>query len=206
MKPVTRRSVTTGLAAAVTAIPAVRLSVGAESASELPGLIKAHRAAYRAFCNAITRREKMEEAYKDTDVTVPCQLGNSFSLSYGREFCQEHILAAYYGQRERLKPLSRIAPPTRTRIALVIRFAMFSGRLQRRRQFHRLGVSVAATLLAVGILLIAICAERGLDMFEVLEADRAPIILGVLIALIGLGFLCLIAYFTIWAVARFTSR
>jgi hypothetical protein len=83
---------------------------------------------------------------------------------------------------------------------------MFSGRLQRRRQFHHLGVSVAATLLAVGILLIAICAERGLDMFEVLEADRAPIILGVLIALIGLGFFCLIAYFAIWAVARITSR
>lgn len=110
MKPLSRRAVTTGLAAAVTAIPAVGLCVGAESASELPGLIKAHRAAYRAFCNAIRRREKLEEAYKATDVVVPCLLGDAFSLSYGRQFCEEHLVAEYRRQRASLERLSRIAP------------------------------------------------------------------------------------------------
>jgi hypothetical protein len=47
-KLLSRRSVTTGIVAAVTAIPAVGLAKGAKEASELPALIEAHRAAYRA--------------------------------------------------------------------------------------------------------------------------------------------------------------
>ena len=60
---------------------------------------------------------------------------------------------------------------------------MFSTRLERLRQFNRLAVLVAATLLAVGILLIAVWAVRAFNMLGVAEADRAPIIIGVLIAL-----------------------
>jgi hypothetical protein len=58
MKPLSRRSVTTGLAAAVTAIPAVGLGVGAKDGSKLQELITAHRAAYKAFGKAIDASRK----------------------------------------------------------------------------------------------------------------------------------------------------
>ena len=57
MKPLTRRSVTTGLAAAVTVIPAGGLCKGAESDAELASLIEQHKAAYVAFDLAIDREE-----------------------------------------------------------------------------------------------------------------------------------------------------
>ena len=60
---------------------------------------------------------------------------------------------------------------------------MFSTRLERLRQFNRLAVLAAATLLVVGIALIAVWAVRAFNMLGVAEADRAPIIIGVLIAL-----------------------
>lgn len=112
-KLLSRRSVTTGMLAAVTAIPAVGLAKGAKEASELPVLIKAHRAAYRAFCNAIDRQNKIEEdeARKPTEAAVPCLMaGEAYSIKYGREFCEEHLGAAYNKQRERLKGLARVAP------------------------------------------------------------------------------------------------
>ena len=88
----------------------------------------------------------------------------------------------------------------------VLRSAMFSTRLERRRQFNRLAVLVAATVLAVGIVLIAVWAVRAFDMLGAAEADRAPIMIGVLIALAVLVVLCLIAYAAVRAVGRFTSR
>jgi len=88
----------------------------------------------------------------------------------------------------------------------VLRSAMFSATLERRRRIHRWAVVVAATLLAVGIGLIAIWAVRAFYMLEAVEADRAPIIIGVLIALAGLVVLCLIAYGAIRAYGRITSR
>jgi hypothetical protein len=69
---------------------------------------------------------------------------------------------------------------------------VFSARLERLRQFDRLAVLAAATLLAVGIALIAVWAVRALNMLEAAEVDRAPIIIGVLIALAALVVLCLI--------------
>ncbi|MGA8823382.1 MAG: hypothetical protein WB613_11220 [Pseudolabrys sp.] len=57
-------------------------------------------------------------------------------------------------------------------------------------------------LFAVGIALIAVWAVRAFDMFEAAEADRGPIILGVLIALAVLVVLCLIAYAVVRAVGR----
>jgi hypothetical protein len=88
----------------------------------------------------------------------------------------------------------------------VLPSAMFSTRLERRRKFNRLAVLVAATLLAVGITLIAIWAVQAFDMLGAAEADRAPIIIGVLIALAALFLLCLIAFAAVRAVGRFTSR
>jgi len=85
----------------------------------------------------------------------------------------------------------------------MLRSAMFSTRLERRRQFNRLAVLAAATLFAVGIPLIAVWAVRAFDMFEAAEADRGPIILGVLIALAVLVVLCLITYAVVRAVGRY---
>jgi hypothetical protein len=84
--------------------------------------------------------------------------------------------------------------------------AMFSDTLERRLRFHRLAILVAATLLAVGIALIVIWAVRASSMLEAADADRAPIIFGVPIALTGLLVLCLIAYGAIRAFGRLTSH
>ena len=64
----------------------------------------------------------------------------------------------------------------------------------------------AVTLLAVGIALIAVWAVRAFDMLEAAEVDRAPIIIGVLIALAVLVVLCLIVYAAVRSVGRFTLR
>jgi hypothetical protein len=81
---------------------------------------------------------------------------------------------------------------------------MFSTKLDRRRQFNRLAFLAAGTLLAVGIALVAFGAVRAFNMLEAAEADRAPIIIGVLVALAVLVVLCLIAYAAVRAVGRFT--
>ena len=83
---------------------------------------------------------------------------------------------------------------------------MFSARLERLRQFDRLAELVAATLLAGGIVLIAVWTVRALKMLEAAEVDRAPIITGVVIALAVLVVLCLIVYVAVRAVGRFISR
>jgi uncharacterized membrane protein (DUF485 family) len=83
---------------------------------------------------------------------------------------------------------------------------VFSAKLKRLRQFDRLAVLVAATLLAVGIALIAVWALRALNMLEAAEVDRAPTTVGVLIALAVLVVLCLIVYAAVRAVGRLTSR
>jgi len=102
--------------ALVAAAPAAITLAGATAAaasSDLARLLEDHRVAYRAFCDAIDREQEMssahKDAYKDT-IIVPCLLGGGFSLAQGREFCEEHIAAAYFNQRDRLKQLSRVAP------------------------------------------------------------------------------------------------
>ena len=81
---------------------------------------------------------------------------------------------------------------------------MFSTKLDRRRQFNRLAFLAAATLLAVGVALIAVGAVRAFNMLEAADADRAPIIIGVLVALAVLVVLCVIAYAAVRAVGRCT--
>jgi hypothetical protein len=83
---------------------------------------------------------------------------------------------------------------------------MFSDTLERRQRFHRLAILVAATLLAAGIALIMIWAVRASSMLEAADADRAPIIFGVVIALTGLLVLCLIAYGAVCVFGRLTSH
>jgi multidrug resistance efflux pump len=70
---------------------------------------------------------------------------------------------------------------------------MFSAKLERQKRFHRLAILVAATVFATGVVLIAIWAVRASSMLTTADADRAPIIIGVLIALAGLFALCLVA-------------
>jgi hypothetical protein len=82
---------------------------------------------------------------------------------------------------------------------------MFSAKLERQKRFHRLAIFVAATLFATGIVLIAILAVRASSMLMAADANRAPIIIGVLIALAGLFALCIVAYGAVRAFGRFPS-
>ena len=80
---------------------------------------------------------------------------------------------------------------------------MFSAKLERRRQFHRLAIVVAATVFVVGSVLIVIGAIRAFTLLE--DANSTPIILGILIALAGLLVLSLIPYGVVRAFGRFPS-
>ncbi len=82
---------------------------------------------------------------------------------------------------------------------------MFSATLERRRRINRWALAVAATLLAIGVPLIAIWAVRAYDMLGTLGANRMPIVLSVLVAIVGLLILCLVAYAAIRAYGRFTE-
>jgi hypothetical protein len=82
---------------------------------------------------------------------------------------------------------------------------MFSAKLERRKRFDRLAIWVAVTLFAAGVVLIAIWAVRASSMLTAADADRTPIIIGVLIALAGLFALCLIAYGAVRVFGRFPS-
>ena len=64
-KTLTRRSVTAGLAAALTAVPSVGLCKGASDASELHSLIEAHRVAWAAFEVEVEwdMREQVRDSY-----------------------------------------------------------------------------------------------------------------------------------------------
>jgi hypothetical protein len=64
---------------------------------------------------------------------------------------------------------------------------------------------VAATVFATGIVLIAIWAVRASSMLTTADADRAPLIIGVLIALVGLFALWLVAYGAVRVFGRFPS-
>jgi hypothetical protein len=82
---------------------------------------------------------------------------------------------------------------------------MFSATLERRRRINRWALTVAATLLAIGVPLIVIWAVRAYDMLGIVGASRMPIVLSVLVAIVGLLILCLVAYAAIRAYGRFTE-
>ena len=58
----------------------------------------------------------------------------------------------------------------------------------------------------LGIALIAVWAVRAYNMLGAAEVDRAPIIIGVLVALAILVVVRLIAYAAVRAIGRFTLR
>lgn len=107
MKPLSRRKAMTVVAAAPAAVV---LGATAEASSDLPSLIEKHRAAYKTFGDAIDDLEAKKAKVRNPEVVVPCFLGGGFSLYAGHEFCEEHILAAYYNQARRLKEMDRIEP------------------------------------------------------------------------------------------------
>ena len=83
---------------------------------------------------------------------------------------------------------------------------MFSRTLDNRRKFHQLGMVAAATLFVAGVALIATSTIMGLDMFQVIEANRAPVFAGMFIALVALSLLCLVSYYMVRAIGWFRSR
>lgn len=83
------------------------------------------------------------------------------------------------------------------------RRTLFSSKIEQRRRYNVLAVSVAATLFVAGLGLIAFSALRGFDMLAATtDADSTPIMMGVLIAVGSLIVLCLIAYGAIRAYGR----
>jgi hypothetical protein len=76
MKPLSRRSVTTGLAAAVTAVPAVGFCKGAEGPSELAAIVRRYFAELAAF-NADPRGDDDEfyNADQPFDATLQQMIG-----------------------------------------------------------------------------------------------------------------------------------
>jgi hypothetical protein len=82
---------------------------------------------------------------------------------------------------------------------------MFSAKLERRRQFHRLAILVAVTVFVVGSALIVIGAMRAFTLLEAADANSTPIILGIMLALVCLLVLSLIAYGVVRAFGRFPS-
>jgi hypothetical protein len=98
---------------------------------------------------------------------------------------------------------SRVHPAARARHVTLPR--MFSAKLERRRQFHRLAIVVAVTVFVVGSVLIVIGAMRAFTLLEAADANSTPIILGIMIALACLLVLSLIAYGVVRAFGRFPS-
>ena len=107
----TRRSVTAGLAVAVTAIPAVGLAKGAEDATELNALIKAHRGAFRAFGVAIDREQAARDLLRKGEPIVDFDfLRTGNSLYIGQEDCTQILSREFENCRSKLKMLERIMP------------------------------------------------------------------------------------------------
>lgn len=82
------------------------------------------------------------------------------------------------------------------------RRAMFSSRLERRRQVRRFARLVGLTIFAIGIGLVAVFAIQGFDFLGIAEADRLPLGVAVLGAVGAVFVLSFIAY----AIVRIFSR
>ena len=122
MKPLSRRSVIAGSAAVVTAIPAVGLAQVAKGCGgELQALIKAHRAASRAFDRALDLEAKHDEAFEESSVLIRCPMaGEAYEIRCGKEMCGEYLLRAYDRQPRQLEPLAKIAPDIAAQAAAAI--------------------------------------------------------------------------------------
>jgi len=130
-------------------------------------------------------------------------VGQDCRQSAGFLFCEHDTQPTAKKARRRSEP-ALMPRLTSTRDCVTFP-AMFSAKLERRKRFHRLAILAAAALFAAGIVLIAIWAERASSMLTVADADRTPIIIGVLIALAGLIPLCLVVYSVVRTFGRFPS-
>jgi len=82
------------------------------------------------------------------------------------------------------------------------RRAMFSSRLERRRQVRRFARLVAMTVFAIGLGLVAIFAIEGFEFLGIAEADRLPLGVVVLGALGGVLALSILAYVAVRIFSR----
>jgi hypothetical protein len=110
MKSLSRRSVTAGFAAAVTAIPAVGLCKGLEANGELDRLIAQHRAAEGEFGLAVDREEAARGLLRKGEPTVASGLGSHYSLYQGEDQCRRLIAAEWAKASWHLRQTARIAP------------------------------------------------------------------------------------------------
>ena len=74
------------------------------------------------------------------------------------------------------------------------RRAMFSSRLERRRQVRHFGLLVAVTIFAMGIGLVGVFAVQGFEFLGIAEANRLPLGMAVLGAVGGVFVLSFLAY------------
>lgn len=74
------------------------------------------------------------------------------------------------------------------------RRAMFSSRLERRRQVRRFAQLVGLTVFAIGLGLVGVFAVQGFDFLGIAEADRLPLGMAVLGALGAVFVLSVLAY------------
>lgn len=83
---------------------------------------------------------------------------------------------------------------------------MFSAKLDKRRKARRFALLIGATVLVIGLALIAVVAVQGFDLLDTADADLMPLMLAVLGALAGLLLLSLIAYAAARIYGRVTMR
>jgi hypothetical protein len=82
------------------------------------------------------------------------------------------------------------------------RRAMFSSRLERRRQVRRFARLVGVMVFVTGLFLVGVFAVQGLDFLGIAEADRLPlgaVVLGAVGAVLALS---LMAYFAVRLFSR----
>ena len=76
------------------------------------------------------------------------------------------------------------------------------------RGFHQLGLLLAATLLAIDLALMVAGAVR-LKLWDAGQGDSPVLVVGVLIALVGLGLACLAVYGVVraigWVIGDFAA-
>ncbi len=84
----------------------------------------------------------------------------------------------------------------------MIRRAMFSSRLERRRQVRRFARLVGVTVFVIGLVLVGVFAVQGLDFLGIAEADSLPLGAVVLAAVGAVVVLSLVAYFAVRMFSR----
>jgi hypothetical protein len=110
-------------------------------------------------------------------------------------------------------PVLDVAASHRHAVSVVLGFSAVRGvtmnaSQRMRRGFHRFGLLLAATLLAIGLPLMVADAVR-LKLWDAGQGDIPVLVIGVLIALVGLGLACLAVYGVVraigWVIGDFAA-